>query len=110
MTTRKLSLSTDNFDRVNTFGIVVGNSKRYGEKVVTGSLHVGYNTKDDGILWVMQHCAVIASSYSADEVAERERLNSEQPVRNGDVVEFDGVLYRVDVTGDYSDCAKLTAI
>jgi hypothetical protein len=40
-------------------------------------------------------------------MAERARLNAEEPVRNGDVVEVEGKLYRVRVKGNYSDCAVL---
>jgi hypothetical protein len=110
-TIRKLDI-TDRDEvgnRAKTFPMklrnVLGN-----EFVCIGSLHCGYEKRDDGILWIMQHAAVIASSHSPEQIAERQRMwgaNAERPVQNGDVVNVKGRRYIVKVKGDYSDCAVL---
>ncbi|HPD73472.1 MAG TPA: hypothetical protein PLL30_16995 [Candidatus Krumholzibacteria bacterium] len=103
---RTMQLHTDSFDRKNTFRIRCGRDG-YAARA---SLHRGMLTRDDGVLWVLQHASCIASSYSADEIAERERLAAEAPVVNGEIVEVEGEKYRVRVIGDYSDCAILDPV
>lgn len=108
--TRTLTLSTDSFDRINTFNISLP-TKRNPEDRMTGcSLHRDYRVAGDGVLWAMNAGSIISSSYSPAEIAERNRLNAEAPVKNGDIVEVEGKLYRMRVLGRYSDCAILDAI
>ena len=104
-TPRRLILSVDNFDRINTFGVALGNYAGF-----SCSLHSGYKVEGDGILWIMQGCGILASSYTPAEIAERNRLNAESPVRHGDIVQVEDTLYRVRVLGNYSDCAILDKV
>lgn len=106
---RTLNLATDTFDRVNTFTVEV-RSVLGRMRNVTASLHRDMEKRGDGILWIMQHSAMIASSYSDEQIAERKRLNEEEPIRNGEVVIVEGKTYRVNVNGDYSNCAVLTEV
>lgn len=107
-TLRTLRPVSDNFDRVNTFSLQVKGFR--GPKVIWCSLRQGFQTADDGIFWVMQHAGVIADSYTEAEVAERNRLNSETPVKDGDIVLVGGCEYQVKVNGDYSDAAILEPV
>lgn len=102
---RTLTLTTGNFDRTNTFNLNVGRPgmRRCG-------LHQDYLKTGDGVLWIMQYAACIASSYTKEEVAERLRLNTSTPVVNGEIVLVDGKTYKVRVLGDYSDAAILDPV
>lgn len=103
---RTLNLSTGTFDRLNSFGIELPGFG--GPRTRAASLHMGAKHSNDGILWVMQHSACIAARYSADEIAEKERIyRGEPPVRNGDTVIVNGKKYLVQIVGDYSNCAYL---
>lgn len=97
---RKLTLSADNFDQINTFAVFVGSGIP-----PRCSLRRGYQTKDDGIYWALMHSSCLKAEYTDVDRAERERLASETPLRNQDRVEIDGNVYRVHVLGYYSDCA-----
>lgn len=99
---RTLTLSTGTFDHVNTFRV----------EGVRGrcSLMSGYEKEGDGILWIMQRAGCIAASYSADERAERERLATEAPIANGEIVFVDDAAYRVNVIGNYSNAAVLERV
>lgn len=101
-TPRELTLSTGSFDRVNTFRV----------EGVRGrcSLKSGYTKDGDGKLWIMQHSGCIASSYSQEEIDERDRLRVATPIANGEVVAVNGAAYRVRVLGNYSDAAILEAV
>jgi hypothetical protein len=74
------------------------------------SVYRDYHKAGDGILWAMQHSACIASSYSAEEIAERNRLNAEPALQNGEIVTIEGRTYRVRVLGDYSNAALFDAV
>ena len=105
---RIMQLLTNSFDRLNTFNVMIPGFSRSTPRRC--SLPRDYKEIGDGVLWIMQHAGVIASSYSPYEIAERDRLNSEPPVVDGEVVEFEGKEYRVRVVGDYSDCAFLDPV
>lgn len=98
-----LNFSTDTFDQDNTF--VVGIKGRTGTITVNASLHRGYKTEDDGIIWAMKHSACLKGRYTAKDIEETNRLGAMQPVCTGDVVVIDGHQYRARVLGDFSDCA-----
>ena len=101
---RELKLSTGSFDRENTFLVDVG-LRYHGEVLpVKASLYCGKETADDGIYWALQHAAVIAASYSTDEIAEKERLAASEPLVNDEVVLINGEEYTAKVVGNYSDC------
>lgn len=108
-TARELTFAQDNFDTENTFNLEVRGFKAM--KSIKVSLHLNYHTRDDGIVWAMKHSVTMKSHYSAEDIAERNRLNSEEPVRNGDIVRINcnelggDKLYRVRVLGDFSNCA-----
>jgi hypothetical protein len=103
---RILKKAVGHFDTINTFSVNVG--RRYAG--FECSLRQGYRTKDDGIYWIMQHSTVLANSYSTDETKQRERLKSETPLQNGEVVLIEGEHYIIRVKGNYSDCAILEKI
>lgn len=98
-TPRTLTLSTGTFDHVNTFRV----------EGVRGRCSL-MSGEGDGILWVMQRAGCIAASYSADEIAERERLASEAPIADGEIVIVDDAAYRVKLIGNYSNAAVLEPV
>ena len=98
-----LNLSTDTFDQDNTFTIEFKGFSRM--KTIRACLHKGYQKDEDGILWAMQKSACLKAEYTAKDVEERNRLNSMEPLRNGDLVMIEGKEYTIRVKGDYSDCA-----
>jgi hypothetical protein len=100
---QKLNIVTETLDQDNTFAIEL--QKRRGTIRVKCSVRKDYKVRGDGILWALQHGASLQSHYSAKDVAERNRLNNNEPVRHGDIVIIDGKQYAVRVIGDYSNCA-----
>jgi|APGre2960657373_1045057.scaffolds.fasta_scaffold168290_1 hypothetical protein len=72
----------------------------------------GYIFKDDreGKVYIMQCSAILQSSYSAEEIAQRDRLNASEPLKTGDVVLFEGKPHKVKINGDYSDAGVLIPI
>lgn len=69
----------------------------------------GYLFFDDSsdTIYVMQSAGMIAAHYSQEEIDERNRLNSEEPIKQGDLVKVNGKVYRVSKLGDYSDAGTL---
>jgi hypothetical protein len=105
---RELIIATDSIDREHTFRIdttVTGTGRRGGRFPATCTLHSGYQKQGDGVYWALQGATVIAAHYSEREIAERDRLNSEDPIKNGEVVLIDGAKYTTFVLGDFSNCA-----
>ncbi len=107
MTTHFLKFPVDNFDQTASFRFSFGLSFNKGETTRRGYLFKDDGINGDGTIYVMQSGAMIKSSYSAEDVAERNRLNASEPVKQGDQVEIDGVWYTVGKLGDYSDAGKL---
>ena len=101
---RTLTLATDNFDQTNTFKINTGNADKWV------MLMRDYQTVGDGIYWAMSSGACIKSNYTAADIAERNRLNSDTPVQHGEIVLIDGEQYKTRVLGNYSDCALFDKI
>ena len=99
--TKTLTLATGNFDQANTFSVEV--QTRRGLTQLTCKLHRDYHEQDDGIYWALNGGAMVKDVYSDADRAETARLASEQPVRNGDVVQIDGNLYTAKVLGVHSD-------
>lgn len=98
---RQLVLGTS-MDTKYTFRVAVKNYKGLMTHVDC-SLRCGYDKVDDGIYWGLNGGTMIASSYSADEIAERKRLASEPHLQDGETVEIDGDLYIARVKGQYSN-------
>lgn len=98
-TLRTLIVSTSNFDQTNTFNLSVG----YTTKTV--SLMCGYDTMTDGVYWAMSAGSCLKSVYTAEDVAEQDRLASEEAIKDGDIVIINNEQYKVRVLGDYSDAA-----
>lgn len=98
-----LNLITDSFDQDNTFTVEVRGFKRM--KTIVASLHQGYQKDADGIFWAMKRSACLKAEYTAKDYEETARLNAMTPLRHGDLVNIDGLTYRVRVLGDSSDCA-----
>lgn len=96
-----LTLATDNFDQLHTFAVEIAG--RRGAKRLKCALHRDYQRKGDSIYWGLQVSAVLKDRYTAIDVAERERIATQTPVRNGDVVMIDGRNYTARVLGDYSN-------
>ena len=110
---RTLKLSTDTFDHINTFTCEVKGFR--GPVSRKCSLHRDYKVAGDGIYWVMQHCGMIASSYSAEEITERSRLNSEESLRDREIVRVGRQKFELEYTGfnrsgDYSTVAVLKQV
>lgn len=105
---KNLTLSAGSFDHTNTYNLAVTVGKRTRKLRV--KLHSGYQTAGDGIYWLMQCGNCIADSYTAEEAAERMRLQIETPLVAGEHVSIDGKQYSIIVRGDFSDAAVLRAV
>jgi hypothetical protein len=100
-----LSIVTDSFDSARNFTFEYTGSM--GRKVSAS----GYLFEDkDGQIFLMKNSASLKSHYSDADRAERERLNSMEPVRDGDTVVVDGKQYQVKILGNFSDAGRLYAI
>jgi hypothetical protein len=101
---KTLTVAIDNFDQVNTFNIeYVGT--RGVLRTLTASLR-----ESDGEFWALKNSACLKDSYTDADDQERNRLASETPVKNNDVVLINGKQYKVRVNGNYSDCAIFTKV
>jgi hypothetical protein len=60
-------------------------------------------------VFVTQRSGMLKDSYTEADRVEQDRLNTEDPVKDGDVISVNGTTYRVAVKGDYSDPAALIA-
>ena len=99
--TKTLILSDDSFDQTNTFNVEVAG--RITFRHLKCQLRQGYKDKRDGIYWALNSGATIKDTYTDADIAERERLFAETPVRNGDIVMIDGKSFKAKVLGAYSD-------
>jgi hypothetical protein len=99
MKMKTLNLSKDTFDRDSEFSIDLG--KKYPK---TAKLYQGYQN-DDSIYWALQKSGILKGEYSQADIDHRNRLNSETPVKHGDIVQIDNNQYKVRILGDFSDCA-----
>lgn len=80
--------------------------ERRGSPVrATGYLR-DYRDSGEGVV-LMQEPTFLADSYSEAEIAMRKRVASEEPVRDGDIVEVEGERFRVRILGNYSDAGRL---
>lgn len=61
-------------------------------------------------VFLMQKSACLKAHYTEADRALTQRLTTEVPVRDGDVVEFNGELFTVKINGDYSDAGMLLPI
>lgn len=99
-----LSIAQDSFDTDANFTFEY---KGYAGRICTAD---GYLFQDGDHIYLMKHSAVLKSHYSDKDIAERNRLNSMTPVRDGDKVEVDGKQYKVKILGNFSDAGRLYAI
>ena len=100
--TRSLTLSKGFDDHTSTFTVETTARGKPTKMIV--SLQQDMNTKGDGIYWGLQGAVVLSASYSIEEKKETARLNTETPVRNGDLVQINGGTYKARVLGNFSDC------
>jgi hypothetical protein len=105
---RTLNVAIDSFDRNAMFTVALVKKNR--TKIMSCSLHSGYEKEGDGVMWALQHGAVLKSHYTAADIAHSDRMNSMAPLNNGDVVMIEGKQYKVRVKGDYSDCAMFDPV
>ena len=101
-----LNFTRDNFDQDNTFTFAY-RGVRGQERTATGYL---FNSKDEGVIYIMKQSDCLKGAYTAKDVGESARLNAMTPVRDGDVVEVEGQQYKVRILGNYSDAGRLQKI
>lgn len=100
-----LNFKNDAFHHGVSFRVAIQGRK--GERTITCYL---FNSEDEDKIYVMQEAACIKSHYSAEDRAERDRLATMTPVRDGDIVEVEGQQYKVKILGNYSDAGYLIKI
>ena len=94
------------FDQDNTFTFAyIG--IRGQERTATGYL---FHDDSEDKIHVMQKSAMLKSSYTSKDTEERTRLNAMKPLRTDDLVEVDGVKYKVRINGNYSNAGYLIKI
>lgn len=81
-----------------------------GLKQLNVFLQKDYNEIGDGIYWLLNAGVMLKSEYTKEEKEAQRKLNNEEPIRNNDIVVIDGEQYKVQVFGDYSDCAVFEKI
>jgi hypothetical protein len=99
MNMKTLNITTGNFDQLNTFQV------NAGKRVMKCSLMLDYEKVGDGVLWAMSSGSTLKASYTDADRAESERLASETPLENGELVTINGEQYKVRVLGAFSDTA-----
>ena len=104
-TTTTLTIAQDSFDTAADFTFEY---KGYAGRTCTASGYLFQST--DGQIYLMKNSAVLKSHYSDEDRAERARLNSMEPVRDGDTVTVSGKQYKVKILGNFSDAGRLYAI
>lgn len=102
-TIREIAFNTDMRNRDAVFSLEFSGFSRV--RTLKCVLRLGYQDRDDGVFWALQKSICIQSSYTDEEIAERQRLRLEEPVRDGDIVRINGGLYKTRLLGDYTDAA-----
>lgn len=100
-----LNTMTDSFDQDNTFTFEYTGTRGQAQRATGYVADYG----DEGI-FIMKKSACLKSSYTQKDMEETARLNAMEPVRNGDVVLFNGQEYKVKILGNFSDAGRLTKI
>ena len=103
--TTTLTIAQDSFDNAADFTFEY---KGYAGRTCTASGYLFQS--NDGQIYLMKNSAVLKSHYSDEDRAERIRLNSMNPVRDGDTVAVNGKQYKVKILGNFSDAGRLYAI
>ena len=93
--------SQDTFHYEAQFTFVLQNNKG------CESTRTGYIFKGADKIYLMQKSAVLQNTYSDEQIANRNRLNSMTPIANGDTVMFEGKPHTVKINGDFSDAGAL---
>ena len=104
MTQHTLTVRTDVFDQTATFPVSF--SSRRGERRITAYLSDG----GDGTLYIMKKSACIKDQYSAEDLAELNRLRAAAHVRHGDEIVVAGQHYTAHINGDYLDAGYLVPV
>lgn len=80
--------------------------KNYGKARVATAEIMQY----DGQACIINPGTMLKASYTAEEVAEHDRLMASEPIEDGEVIAINGRTYRVTVLGDYSDICDLAEV
>lgn len=104
--TQQLNYTTDNFDTKSTFAFEY---KGFSGKTRRSTGYL-FNCEQEKKIYIMKKSVGVQSSYTEKEIAERERLNTMEPIKTGDIVEVEGKKYEVKILGDYSDAGRLIPI
>lgn len=104
MRTLELDTTKDAIDAVE-YNVNVG--KEFPNRVIVCK---DYAKVGDGVLWLMTLATILLPKYSEKDKATTERLRTEAPIENGEVVLVDGEQYKVRVLGAYANCAILDKV
>lgn len=100
--------TTNRADRVKAKSFVAQHTARNGK--VRQMTVTAVDFGDEGI-FLMQYGAMIKAHYSAEDIAEIDRLNAMVPVADGEVVQDkNGKQYTVKINGDFSDAGHLIPV
>ncbi|PLR29876.1 hypothetical protein CYR55_22565 [Chimaeribacter californicus] len=105
---RVLRLSAGALDQVNSFGVEVVTPR--GIRRMNASLHMGKVTRVDGLFYGISIGNSLKETYTAEDRAETRRIDTEEPVRHGDVVRIGGKLYTARVIGEYTTPVEFDAL
>lgn len=101
---KTLRFSTSTFDADAKFAFEY-QGRRGSQVRATGYLK-DYRNSGEGVV-LLQSPRFLSNSYSDADIALDRRIASEEPVRDGDIVEVEGERFRVRILGDYSDAGRL---
>jgi hypothetical protein len=93
---KELTLSGSTFDHDSKFRVAG----------VSGdvSLKQDYKQRGDGILWGLCAGSALQATYTAEQIAHRDRMRQMEPIQSGEIVTINGQQYKARVLGNYSDC------
>jgi hypothetical protein len=103
-----LTLSTGTFDKVNTFAVEVPSIG--GPRRITCKLYLDEDDNGKPYYYGLQKGCCVARHYSDADRAERSRLESQVPVRDGDIVTIANASYVARVKGDYSNAVDFDLV
>lgn len=103
---RVLTLPVDNFDDSALFTAEITDFR--GNKNSINCYLFDY--KEENIVYIMKKADCIKSHYSEKDRETSARLRAMVPLKNGDVVEYNGNRYHVKILGNYSDAGRLIPV
>lgn len=65
---------------------------------------------EDYVVYIMQRCRVLKDHYTEADRLHLERMNALAPLKDGEVVLFNGAEYKVKILGNYSDAGRLIPV